>query len=151
MLAKSDAAFTHNERDEMPADKKIKQDLALAYAIKRKAQGKSYADGGSVLEEEDPKKKFFAKTIMGGILGDTSMGKMYSTGYDLKEFYKYGKSKKDPANPSELRVGPSELQLGPEDEEEELPEAAMYEGGEVEADKEKKDLASRVMRRLRNC
>lgn len=61
---KSPKSFSHNVRAEMHSDKPLKQSLAIAYAMKRKAQKRdrkedddNYADGGMVdlqrVEESD--------------------------------------------------------------------------------------------------
>jgi hypothetical protein len=49
---KSEKAFKHNIRAEMHAGKPQKQSLAIAYAMKRKAQKKKMADGGTVENSE---------------------------------------------------------------------------------------------------
>ena len=59
ITGKSPKAFSHNVRAEMHADKPLKQSLAIAYAMKRKAQRRDEhedeehkADGGFIHEEE---------------------------------------------------------------------------------------------------
>ncbi len=49
--SKSKAAFTHNLKAEISAGKPMKQSLAIAYATKRAAKSKKYAQGGMVDDE----------------------------------------------------------------------------------------------------
>jgi hypothetical protein len=54
MHGKSKKAFEHNLKAEMHAGKPQDQSLAIAYSIKRKAQHKKMAEGGSVKDEKRP-------------------------------------------------------------------------------------------------
>lgn len=48
LKGKSQKAFSHNVGVEMDAGKDQKQALAIAYAMKRRAGGKSYSQGGTI-------------------------------------------------------------------------------------------------------
>lgn len=54
MHGKSERAFGHNVSAEMEHGKPQKQALAIAYAVKRKAERKKMAHGGFMREEEEP-------------------------------------------------------------------------------------------------
>lgn len=55
MQGKSKASFGHNVETEMHAGKPQKQSLAIAYAVKRKAQKKKMAEGGEISPEDQGK------------------------------------------------------------------------------------------------